>query len=260
MLKGKIKIIGNIVLNVLLCIFLAISMFAVFVTVRSKLAQKDNKDDATEIFGYQMRIVTSDSMASCEYTDVSAYDIKDIPVRSMVFVKIKPTDSKALDEWYSNLKVGDVLTFRYVYASQVTITHRITSIEEKPTGGYIIKLAGDNKNSDAATKGQLEQVIDTSAPNNDKYFNYIIGKVEGQSYPFGVIMSIIMQPLGIVFIIIVPCIAIILSEVIKIVKVVGSDKKNKEQEAMAAKEKELEELRRRLDELERNKNNKGDET
>ena len=253
MFNGKMKKIGNIVTNVLLCIFLVISVFAVFVTVLSK---KD-ADGAAEIFGYQMRIVISDSMESCEYTDVSAYDIKDIPVRSMLFVKVMPTDRKAADEWYSNLKVGDVLTFRYVYASQVTITHRITSIEEKPTGGYIIKLAGDNKNSEVAIKGQLEQEIDTSVPNN---MNYVIGKVEGQSYLFGVIMSIIMQPLGIVFIIIIPCFAIIISEVIKITKVVGADKRKKEQEEMAAKEKELEELRRRLDELEKAKNNKGDET
>ena len=251
--KDKMKKIGNVVMNVLLCVFLAISIFAVFVTVLSK---KD-KDGAAEIFGYQMRIVTSDSMASCELTDVSAYDIKDIPVRSMVFVKVMPTDRKAADEWYSNLKVGDVLTFRYLYATQVTITHRITSIEEKPTGGYIIKLAGDNKNSVDAKDGQLEQEIDTSIPNN---MNYVIGKVEGQSNLFGVIMSIIMQPLGIIFIIIVPCVAIILSEVIKIIKVLGADKKQKEQEEKAEKERELEELRRKLAELEKAKDNKEDKT
>ena len=175
----------------------------------------------------------------------------------MVFVKVMPTDRKAADEWYSNLKVGDVLTFRYLYATQVTITHRITSIEEKPTGGYIIKLAGDNKNSVDAKDGQLEQEIDTSIPNN---MNYVIGKVEGQSNLFGVIMSIIMQPLGIIFIIIVPCVAIILSEVIKIIKVLGADKKQKEQEEKAEKERELEELRRKLAELEKAKDNKEDKT
>ena len=51
-----------------------------------------------------------------------------------------------------NVKVGDVLTFRYVYATQVTITHRITSITEEANGEFIIELAGDNKNSE---DGQL---------------------------------------------------------------------------------------------------------
>ena len=250
MFKAKMKKIGNFFLNALLYIFLAVSIFAVIITVMSK---KDI-DGAAEIFGYQMRVVTSDSMASCELTDVSAYDIKDIPIRSMLFVKVMPLEKEAADEWYRSLKVGDVLTFRYVYATQVTITHRITAIEEKPTGGFIISLAGDNKNSVDAKDGQLEQEIDTSIPNN---MNYVIGKVEGQSYVFGLIMSAIKNPVGIIFLIIVPCLAIIISEIVKIAKVIGADKKKKDQEEKAEKERELEDLRRKLAELEKEKNNKG---
>ena len=38
---------------------------------------------------------------------------------------------------YANIKKGDVLTFRYVYDRQVTITHRvIEDPEKKETGGY----------------------------------------------------------------------------------------------------------------------------
>ena len=241
--KAKMKKIGSIVLNVLLYAFLAICIFAVFVTVFAKR----EADGAAEIFGYQMRVVTSDSMAKCELTDVSEYEIKDIPVRSMVFVEVMPDDPTEADQWYSDLKVGDVLTFRYVYTTQVTITHRITAITEKEDGGFIFQLAGDNKNSE---DGVLYQEIDTSIPNNT---NYVIGKVVGQAKILGMIVSALMQPVGIVLVIIVPCIIIITIEVIKIAKVFMDDKRSRELEDKENKEKELEELKRRLAELEKEK-------
>lgn len=243
MKKATIKKIGKIVVNVLLYLFLAICIFSVLVTVLSK---KDS-DGAAKVFGHEMRIVTSDSMAKCEFTDVSDYKIKDIPVRSMVFVKTVPEDPAKADEFYRSLKVGDVLTFRYVYTTQVTITHRITSITEKETGGFIIELAGDNKN---AEYGQLTQVIDTSIPNNT---NYVIGKVTGQSRVLGNFMTFLMKPVGIILLIILPCAIIILLEVLKIVKVFGEDKKKREQEEREKKDNELEELRSRLAALEKEK-------
>ena len=239
--KIKLKKICNIALNVLLYIFLAVCIFSVIVTV---LAKRD-ADGAAEVFGYQMRIVTSESMAKSEYTDVSEFEIKDIPVRSMVFVKVMPDDPAEADEFYRSLKVGDVLTFRYVYTTQVTITHRITSIYEKETGGFIIELEGDNKNSE---DGQLKQRIDTSVPNN---LNYVIGKVTGQAKTLGVVMKFLKQPVGIVFIIILPCAIIVLIEILKIIKVLTADKRIRNQEEMDKKENELEELRRKLAEMEK---------
>ncbi len=104
--KAKIKKISNVVLNVLLYIFLAICIFSVFLTVFSK---KD-PDGAAEIFGYQMRVVTSESMAKSEHTDVSSYKIKDIPLRSMVFVEVIPDDPAEADKWYRSLRVRTDLT------------------------------------------------------------------------------------------------------------------------------------------------------
>ncbi len=242
--KEKMKKIGNIISNTVLYIFLAVCILSVILTVFSK---KD-ADGAAEIFGYQMRVVTSDSMAECEYTDVSDFKIGSIPSRSMVFVRVMPDDPAEADEWYRTLKVGDVLTFRYVYTKQVTITHRIVSITEKETGGFIIELAGDNKNSE---DGQLSQIIDTSVPNNT---NYVIGKVTGQVYWLGFIMSFLMQPISIILLIILPCLLIIVGEVIKIAKVLTADKKEKHREEMMARERELEELRNRVALLEKEKN------
>ena len=240
---NKMKKLTNIVTNVLLCVFLAIAILTVALTIFS---QKDT-DGAARIFGYQMRVVTSDSMAKSEYTDVSNYKIKDIPLRSMVFIKTVPQDTEKAEQWYRSLQVGDVLTFRYVYTTQITITHRITNIEEKLGGGFVIHLAGDNKNSET---GQLVQIIDTSIPQNT---NYVIGKVVGRAYLFGVILSFLMQPVGMILVIILPCVVIIGLEVAKIIKAMTAEKKQKEQAEKEEKEKELEELRCKLAALEREK-------
>lgn len=240
MTKTSFKKIWKITSDILLYIFLAICIITLLLTVFSK---KDI-DGAIEMFGYQMRVVTSESMAKCELTDVSDYAIGSIPLRSMIFVKLMPEDEAEATEWYRSLKVGDVLTFRYVYTAQVTITHRIVSITEKETGGFIIELEGDNKSLDS---GQLIQTIDTSIENNS---NYVIGKVTGQFFILGLIISILKTPLGIIFIIIVPCFIIILLEILKISGAVNADRKKREQEEIQKRDGELEELRRRLAELE----------
>lgn len=235
------KKVLNVISSILLYLFLALAIVAVVLTV----ASKRDVDGAVSLFGYQMRVVTSDSMAECELTDVSGYEIGSIPIRSMVFVEKVPEDAAEANEWYSKLKVGDVLTFRYVYTNQVTITHRIVAIEEKETGGYLIELAGDNRNSES---GQLLQIIDTSIEDST---NYVIGKVVGQNYPLGYLISLLKEPIGIVLIVIVPCFLVILYEVIRIVSVVNADKRQRVQNEQLQKDNEIEELKRRLAEMEK---------
>ena len=247
MKRSTMKKIGNVALNVLLYLFLAICILSVFLTVFSKRSV----DGAAEILGYQMRLVVSDSMGECEKTDVSDYEIGSIPIYSMVFVKVMPTDEAEADGWYRSLEVGDVLTIRYVYTSQVTITHRIVSITEKESGGFIIELAGDNTTSESK---QLYQTIDTSIPDST---NYVIGQVVGQSYPLGILMSIISHPIGTVLIVILPCVVIMALEVAKIVRVMNADKKQKAQEEADKKNEEIELLRQRLAELEKSQTGGG---
>lgn len=238
--KNRVKKLWNIFLNIIMYVFLILCVFTVFITVSARRAT----DGAAEIFGYQMRIVVSDSMAKCENTDVSDFDIKSIPVRSMVFVKTMPKDKDKANEWYDDIEVGDVLTFRYVYTTQETITHRVIAIEEKDTGGYIIELKGDNS---ASEQGALVQVIDTSVPNN---MNYVIGKVTGKSYLIGLIISFLMTPLGMVLIIMIPCFIIILLEILKIIGMLNADKKKRERAAAEKTERELAELKEKLARLE----------
>ncbi len=234
--KKTFKIVGDI----LIAFVLLVTIFVLGVTVTSK---KDSDGTAT-IFGTQLRFVQSDSMAKCEYTDVSEYDIKSIPVKSCVFIETIPTDEKERDEWYANLRVGDVLTFKYVYTKQETITHRIIDkqyVEIKDendiiTGHYyIFTLMGDNKNSDSSL---LTQTINTMIDGP----NYIIGKVVGQSYVLGLMVYAFKSPVGIVCLIIIPCLIIIAFEIMKIVKVLGKDKKTIQQKQAD----EIEELKRQL--------------
>lgn len=237
--KINLKKIWNIVSNVLLYLFIGICIIGVVITITAK---KDVDGTAT-IFGAQMRVVISPSMEACELTDVSEYKIKDIPVGSVVFIQVVPKEQTAAEKWYSDLEVGDVLTFKYVYTRQETITHRIVEIEEKPTGGYIISLEGDNKNSDSGT---LKQVIDTSLDSP----NYVIGKVTGQSYLIGLFITALRSPLGLILIVIVPSLVIIGFEVAKILKVVNADKQKKDQEEKEKQQSELDELKRKLAALE----------
>ena len=260
-MNGKVvKRIVGIATNVVLYLFLALCIFSVIFTVFSK---KD-ADGAANIFGYQMRLVVSDSMEKSEYTDTSEFDIGSIPLNSMVFVDLVPEDKGEALEWYSELEVGDVLTFKYTYTTQMTITHRITGITpkysfnsrgESELVGYKIELQGDNKSS--SNQNLLTQTIDTSI---DESLDYVIGKVVARSVSLGFVMSLLKSPMGIVFIVIVPCVIIIFFEVIKIFNAFALEKKQKHEEEKEKKDNEIEELRRRLSELERMNNGTSDGT
>ena len=192
----------------LLLLFLTACALALVVTIKAK---KDSTG-AAELFGYRLMTVDSDSMAPCEQTDVSAYEIKSIPLRSMIVVESVPQDAAAADAWYAGLKTGDVLTFQYVYHDKLIITHRITSITpDAENGGYTIYLEGDNKQSES---GQLTQVIHTA---DSESLNYVIGKVVKQNFLFGFFVSVLKEPIGVVLAIIVPCFLFILMEIVKVV-------------------------------------------
>lgn len=239
--KRIAKRIAAITANVLLYSFLIVCFISVTLTV----AAKKDEDGTSTIFGMQMRYVLTESMEACDATDVSDYDIKDIPQKAMIFVKVVPRDPADALEWYSDLEVGDVLTFKYVIVRQETITHRIIAIDEKDDGtGYIITLRGDNVGEDGTAS---TQVIDTSKSESS---NYVIGKVVGQSYFLGLIVHLLKEPAGMVLIIILPALIILFFEVIKIIRLFAREKKQKDDKTIADQQNELEELKRRLAELE----------
>ncbi len=235
--QTKTKKVLGIILNILTYLFFAICIFALVLSVTAKR----DADGAVSLWGKQMRVVVSDSMAKSDQTDVSGYEIKDIPIRSLLFIDLVPEDEAEAEKWYAGLKAGDVLTFRYVYVQQETITHRITEITKKETGGYIIELEGDNKASDANT---LSQTIDTSLTDSP---NYVIGKVTGQSYPLGLLTTALKSPVGIICIVIIPCVIIAIFEIFRLVNALTENRRKKEREEQEKRNAEFEEMKRQLE-------------
>ena len=250
--KVTAKKIIAIVLDVLLYTFLALAIVVVALTIMSKVAQKDDPNGAPNLFGYEMRYVETGSMEP-EY-----------PVNTMVFIERAPENYEDSIKWFENVKGGDVLTFKYREAGQqIVITHRVISKEynaEKypddskhageEKGGYVIKLVGDNDGGDDEA---MEQIIYTYAHYNDmadaedQLRGQVIGKVVGQNLVLGTIVTTLKQPLGMVLIIIVPCLIVIIIEVIRIVKVLNSEKNEK---AKKTQEEQQEKLDRQNSEIE----------
>ena len=231
------KKIIRITLSTLGYVFLALCMVILIFAISSK----KSPDGAITVFGKQMLIVRSDSMAENANTDVSGYEIGSLPVKTMIFIDVVPENETDAAAWYASLKKGDVLTFRYVYGTQVTITHRITEIIPNSAGGYDISLTGDNFSGEY---GGMTQFIDTSEPQS---LNYVIGKVTGDNFALGVAVYAMRTPIGIACIIIIPCVLLIAMEVFRIISVFRAEKNEKVQEEKQKQQSEIEALKKQLE-------------
>lgn len=251
--SDKAKKILKIAANALLYLFLALCVAALLISMFSKR----DKTGCVTLFGNrQMRLVESPSMAANPQTDVSNYKIKSIPVNSMVFIATVPQAEPQRSEFFDGLQIGDVITFRYTYATQETITHRLVD-KVAVDGGYLLYLRGDNPTGDATSPSDGEtQVIDTTQ-NPDTAINYVIGKVTGKSVALGALVSVVKKPVGLALFVIVPCAIIAVVEIVRIANVLSARKRDKvAQESAAIADKaqqqqaELELLRQRLSQLE----------
>ena len=154
------------------------------------------------------KIVVSGSMAG-EPRD--QYDIRTIPVGSMVFIHRVPSDDGAW-AFYSSLQVGDVLTFDYTHPvshEDMVVTHRIVSISESD-GVYTYTLKGDSI-ADDPTNGSVQVVTSSSGD--------VIGKVVGVAPWLGQLVVFLSTGTGKLCLIIVPCLILILSEAGNIVRI-----------------------------------------
>ncbi len=235
--KEKTKKILGIISNVFLYAFLILAI----VLVGLSIASRKDGGDAMTLFGRQMRIVVSASMEECDQTDVSEFDIKSIPVRSMVFIETVPENEEDAKVWYDELEVGDVCTFQYKIGGKAQIiTHRIIA-KTAENNGWKIELQGDNK-SDSENVKMGTQIIHTGTEGVE----YIIGKVTGQSRVLGFLTYVMKQPIGIALVVMVPCAIIIVLEIIKIVNVFGAERKQKIKEEHDRQQSEIDELKRQL--------------
>ena len=110
----------------------------------------------------------------------------------------------------------------------------------------------------------MTQSINTTLVNST---NYVIGKVVGVNYPMGLFIYALKQPIGLILIVIVPCLIIIAFEVVKIITILNADKKAKtlaaqqqQQEEIDKQQSEIEELKRQLAAMQNLKQTESEET
>ena len=133
----------------------------------------------------ETRVVVSGSM---DGEPREEYDIQTIPVGSMVFIQKVPEGPYAND-FYSSLRIGDVVTFNYKNPATreiMVVTHRIIDISNHG-GDMRFTMAGDAIKDDPTNSS--EQVVYASS-------NDMIGKVTGVSEGLGDISVFISSAHG----------------------------------------------------------------
>ena len=255
------KKVLNIILDVLFALFVVLAIFMVVGHVSAK------KNEGTiPVFNSQLRLVETGSMAenkNYSKEEYKSFKIKNLPIDTLISVDdITKKSYEKRDDFYATLKRGDVLTFKYPVNGLVTVvTHRVTDVEKLPDRNfykddhitldysrpnYKITLKGD------AVEGEGESVyqyIETAKDEEDPMC-YVIGEVKWSSLSTGKFTRFISSKWGIVVLVIVPCATLLIYEVSKIVLILVKNKKEKEALETGAKDAELEELRKKVKELE----------
>ncbi len=227
--KKIAKKVGNVLFYVCLSVIFVFAAFSL-----------TSRFTGGRIGDSQFLVVVSSSM---DGEPQEEYEIKKIPVKSLIKVDlIKDGEEKT---FYSSLKKGDVLTFNYLALNNATITHRII---EEPTllsdgETYQIKLRGDAVEGE----GNIQTVY------SDGRTGEVIGKVSFVSLPLGQIYFFVSSKVGMLVLIVLPCSAVCIFEIAKIIYVISESKrKEKEkanQEMQNQKDKEIEELKAKLKSL-----------
>ena len=176
-----------------------------------------NRHDRS-FFGYKMFIVASDSM---EATDFKSGDL--------IFVK------KVAPE---TLKTGDIITFisKDTYSYGETLTHKIRVATTDLAGNPGFITYGTTTNTDDQTLVSYDAII-------GKYVHRVSG--------LGTILNFLKSPVGFFLFIFIPILAIIIYEIINILRLIRKSKKMTLQEEVDTEKLKLEEelrvLKARLD-------------
>ena len=110
----------------------------------------------------------------------------------------------------NKLKKNDIITFdskdpRY---DGITITHRIVGIENKGTNNVLFRTKGDNNNTE-----------DTALVNGKNIYGKVILRIP----KIGYIQYFLSQTYGWIIAIVIPCLAIIIYDIIKLIKTIRSE-------------------------------------
>ncbi len=125
---------------------------------------------------------------------------------------IKVEDAVIIKRVEANeVKKGDIITFtstdsRY---SGITVTHRVVEVIKTDAGKYMYRTKGDNNNAEDPTLVSYE---------------YVSGKVILRIPKIGYIQYFLSQAYGWIIAIVIPCLGIVIYDVIKLVKLIGKNK------------------------------------
>lgn len=225
-------------------------VFVAFVLVFASGKPGNDGKGSGSLFGYETRLVLTSSMdAKPEYYEqphTKNYEIKNIHAGELVFIRdFDLSTQETAHKSYVELKVGDVVTYQSLKYGEV-ITHRIIGIQEANDVIYFT-IKGDAV--DDIFGGNSEIVASNSLT--------IFGKVIGHSAFLGALYTGFLNNKVLIYIIImIPTSFMIVYEIYRIVKVVSEGKAQKRLAQEKAKEDEIEDLKRRLEEIQNKQKDK----
>lgn len=206
--KKIVKLIANIISWTVLVILLLIAAFLAYYYIANKLyASKGEKfEPAVGLY-----TIVSPSMTP----NLNVYDV-------IVDTKVKSPE---------DIKVGDIITFisTSTISKGLTITHRVVAIVETENG-LEYKTQGDNNLTPDSTTVQFKNVL---------------GKVFIRIPQLGRVQYFLSSAYGWLLVVVIPALFVIISDIIKIIKLAGAKKKvtealttEEKKQAKEAKEKE----------------------
>ena len=141
----------------------------------------------------------------------------------------------------SAIQEGDIISF---YSSDPALdgavnTHRVTAAEAQPDGSYLYRTKGDANNVEDAY---------------EVHSSYLLGKVVGSSLLLGKLSRLAANPLIFVPVILVPLFVILLTNLLRTIRLAGKIAKDEEQ---AAVREAIEELRKKREAAQMPSNQEG---
>ncbi len=191
-IKHKLKFFTTILSWTLFVLLLLVAIVLVYYFVSTKIFAKK---DANYRPAFGLYTIISPSMEKT----LNIYDV-------IVNVKVnKPED----------IRVGDIITFVSTSTSSkgMTITHRVISIKEDENGNKVYQTKGDNN---------------TSPDPKPAVYENIIGKVIFKIPQLGRLQSILTTKGGWLIIVVIPAFIIILSDILKLLRLQGAEKEIKQ--------------------------------
>ena len=205
--------------GVAVCV-LIVAFIAIFAS------NKPSSKSSGSVFGFETRLVVSGSMEGSDdfyKNEGKDYKIKKIPVGSAVFIDSVPINdvfdknhekyTDKFKDYISKISINDVVTFTPMDQPTVPITHRVINVETRADGKVVYTTHGDANQAD---------VTETFFAEN------LIGKVIGVNKFVGDLYNnFFTKKWAVAIVIVTPCLAVMTFEIVKVIKIVKEDKKQK---------------------------------